>query len=501
MFLTSSFAFFLINSFFEQCFAKPIYRSLFRDINQPACLAKLPDNVYSCVIVGGGIGGLTSAIYLSQLGCNTLVLQGQEPGGALSAASSVQNWPGEIAIKGSCLVEKLENHARHYGAVLSQEVLEAVDFSRRPFKLTLKSSRGGGQDRTIYALTCIIATGATPTKLNVPGEAEFWGRGVGNCAVCDGPLYKDKVVAVVGSSDKALSQVDLLSIFAKKIYIIEQGQRLENTGLKALNAKNNPKVEIMLSTSIEEICGKPDGISHVIVNSREHGRKKLELSGVFVMLGSSPNSAFLKNQLKIDEKGLIKLISGQMTSVPGVFAVGEVCSEKYWQAVCAAGQGCVAALQVFESLPNKIALENIEVEKLKPKIKLDEKNIEQKAQKNSKLISVERLCDLKAHLAGQEKPYIIFFSSNWCFPCKAMKLIIEDLANDFSDKIYFFKSDVSKNPELAYNFNVSATPTIIFFNGNGAFFKQFIGKESKELLRLELGKLISNNSMIINQVY
>lgn len=450
---------------------------LCRDLKQPACLKMLPKDVYSCVIVGGGIGGLTSAIYLSQLGCNTLVLQGNQQGGALAAANSVQNWPGEIKINGLVLIKKLEKHAKHYGALLEAKELNSVDFSKRPFELVLKES-GSGQKQTIYALSCIISTGATPLKLNVPGEAEFWGRGVSNCAICDGPLYKDKTLAVVGSSDKALSQVEILSLFAKKIYLIEKAEKLENFGLRALNVKNNPKVEIMLSTSIEKIYGDSGGINCLEINSKLYGTKNINVSGVFVMLGSKPNSEIFKDQLKVDQNGFIKLIYGQSTSIPGVFAVGEVCSEKYWQAIAAAGQGCVAALQVFDFLPNKISISEIG-EQSKPPLKIKEDLIIKK----NKIIEIEHYSEINSDFIHEKKAYVIFFSSNWCWPCKSMNSAIEELVELFVDDIVFYKSNVSKNTEIAFKFGVSATPTLILFSKNNKVFKQFVGSQPKDTLK------------------
>ncbi len=475
--------------FSANCKTCPVYR----DIKQPDCLKALPKNVYSCVIVGEGIGGLTSAIYLSQLGCNTLVLQGDLPGGALSAANTVQNWPGEIKINGLDLVKKLESHARHYGAVLESKTLKSVDFSKRPFEMILSGTEPI-KDRTIYSLSCIISTGATPLKLNVSGEAEFWGRGVSNCAICDGPLYKDKILAVVGSSDKALSQVEILSLFAKKIYLIEKAEKLENFGLRALNIKNNPKVEILLSTEIEKICGNSGGINGLQIKSKHHGSKKIDVSGVFVMLGSRPNSEIFRGQLKIDEKGFIKLVYGQATSVPGVFAVGEVCCEKYWQAIAVAGQGCVAALQVFDFLPNKIDISQIgEISKPAAKIEINDSENKDLEAKKSRVIEIENIFEINPDLEGKKMPYAIFLSSNWCYPCKSMNKHIEELAEIFWQKIVFYKSNVSKNAEIAFKFGVSATPTLILFSKDNKVFKQFVGSQSKETLKNAFQELVEQD--------
>lgn len=483
--------------------------------NRPVAETKLSQDTVPCLIIGGGVGGLTSAIYLSQLGCKTVVLQGDLPGGALSKTRSVQNWPGETEIDGMDLVKKLELHAKKCGASLVDKMALSVDFSKWPFSIEI-AGKGAEKKQTIHALSCIVATGATPNKLEIPGEAEFWGRGVTNCAICDAPMFKDGTVAVVGGGDSAIVEAEILSSVVKKIYLIVRSGALRAKGDRVEKIKQNPKVEILYWTKVEKIIGDETGVNGILVRSKSKEAFKVSLDGVFLAIGSKPNTTIFDRHLKLGKTGLIKLFNDQETSVRGVFATGDVCDEKYRQAVTASGNGCVAAIQVLGFLNHKnIDLKDFgkvseeefdensqtsesEIVEEKPAETIDEillelnedssepdliteqtKDLSQVSlNENSEelIFEVESQKQIDEKIKNVGRPYVLDLYAPWCMPCQMMHPIFEKLADQFNGKIIFFRADVDKSPSLLSNFGVKGVPTFIFFDKDGSIKERIYGQ-------------------------
>lgn len=490
----------------------------FKSLKQDVLLKNLPDKTFPCVVIGGGVGGLSSSVYLSQLGCKTLLLRGDSPGGALAKTKSVQNWPGEVDIPGKDLVEKLEHHAKHFGTVMADRSAESVDFSRWPFTITL-AGKGKAADRTVHALSCIVATGSTPNMLSVPGEEDFWGQGVTNCAICDGPLFKDQTVAVVGGGDSALTEVELLTPLAKKIYMIVRSDSLRGRGSRAHKARKNEKVEILYSTQITKILGDGKGVSGVMAKTKDGSSIRIPLSGIFLAIGSKPNTDMFKDQLSLDHYGLIKLSRDQQSSVDGVFAVGDVCDGKYRQAISAAGHGCVAALQALKFLSDKRVVlkdfcdgqtdssqdkdkqhskkapKNVEPSLDEQVLELDsdvdDQDAEDEAAKNSAhaVIEVETVNELERAVENKKQPYILDCYATWCMPCQLMQPIFEELSVQFKDKVVFLKADADKSPGIIKSLGVRGVPTFIFFDKDGKQVDRTSGQMDKQDLADMLEKL------------
>lgn len=305
---------------------------------------------YPVVVLGGGVGALTSATYLARAGISPLVITGPTPGGALTQSHSVQNWPGETEISGIDLVEKMQAQALLNGAALRPEVVVEVDFSKHPFIITTKDPYKN-ELKKIKAQACIIAVGSVPNLLGVPGEKAYFSNGVYSCAVCDGSLYKDKTVAIVGGGDAALTEANYLSNIAKKVYIVvrkEQFKSVEEQRKREILSRAN--IEVLYRTTIEEIKGDGEKVTSLVLQKDGKQKGELPVDALFLAIGAKPNTELFKGQLALDEQGFILLEKQQQTSVKRVFALGDVVDRDFNQAITAAGDGAKAALQAQKAI-------------------------------------------------------------------------------------------------------------------------------------------------------
>lgn len=297
------------------------------------------------VVLGGGVGSLTSALYLGRAGLTPLIIEGPTPGGLLTQSHSVQNWPGILEIAGMQLTDSMREQAEVSGARFVKEEVIGVDFSKKPLRITTRTLDGKRTVRHYEAASCIIAMGTKPNFLNIPGEQTYWGRGVTNCAICDGALYKGKIVGVVGGGDAAVLEALYLANIAKEVHVFVRKDSLKaGEEQRIQKLRTMPNVRFHFNTRVEEVKGDSDGVTGVILRT---GSKKSDfaLDGLFLAIGSTPNSALFQKELKLDERGYILLRKDQETSVPGVYAIGDIVDPVYKQAVCAAGDGAKAALQ------------------------------------------------------------------------------------------------------------------------------------------------------------
>jgi thioredoxin reductase (NADPH) len=291
------------------------------------------------IIIGSGPAGLTAGIYASRARLNPLIIQGKLPGGQLMGTTYVNNWPGEINILGPELMMKIQNHAAQTGCELLPETVVQTDLSKRPFTVTTHR----GKDFTADAL--IIATGSVPKKLNCPGEDEYWGKGVTSCAVCDSALYQDKNVIIIGGGDSAMEYVFALAKYTDKITVVHILDKLTAAPNLQQRIKDFPTVKIIYSSTITEIHGENGHVAGVTLkNQLTNQLSKIPTDGVFLAIGLSPNSAIVKEQLELNNQGYITVTNMTHTSIPGVFAAGDVIDPRYRQAISSAGSGCMAAL-------------------------------------------------------------------------------------------------------------------------------------------------------------
>jgi thioredoxin reductase (NADPH) len=302
------------------------------------------------VILGSGPSGLTAAVYASRAELQPLVIEGgggddptDVPGGQLMLTTEVDNYPGfPEGILGPELMEKMRRQAERFGAEFATGEVKSAALTERPFRLTLASGE-------IKADTVIVATGARARWLNLPEELDFRTRigGVSACATCDGFFYKGKEVLVVGGGDTAMEEASFLSKFASKVTIVHRRAELRASKVMQTQARANPKIAWLLDSVIEKILGGPGhGVTGAMVRNVKTGEvKEVPCGGIFMAIGHTPNTAVFAGQLESDEQGYLLLHDGTTaTSVPGVFAAGDVADHRYRQAITAAGSGCMAAI-------------------------------------------------------------------------------------------------------------------------------------------------------------
>lgn len=300
---------------------------------------------YSLIIIGSGPAGLTAAIYAARANLSPLIIDGNNPGGQLMGTSLVENWPGENSILGPKLMENMRKHAEHFGTQFLADEIKAIDLKKQPFTLTLSSGK------TLLTQALIVATGATPKKLGCPGEAEYWGKGVTTCATCDAPFYRDKKVIVVGGGDTAMEDAHFLRKFTDDITVVHILDTLTANFSMQQRVINDPKIKVIYNSTVTQITGNNGHVtSAVVTNQKTKEATKLDTDGIFVAIGLTPNTNFLKGQLDLDPYGYITLKGNTTTSIPGVFAAGDVADYRYRQAITSAGSGCMAALDAEKYL-------------------------------------------------------------------------------------------------------------------------------------------------------
>lgn len=294
------------------------------------------------IIIGSGPAGYTAALYASRADLSPLVILGHEPGGQLTTTTDVENFPGfPEGIMGPELMEKMKQQAARFGTEYLTSHVNNVDLSKRPFTVECES----GQKFQADAL--IISTGASAKYLGLPNEKELIGKGVSACATCDGFFYRNKVVHVVGGGDTAMEEANFLTKFASKVVVIHRRDTLRASKAMQQRAFDNPKIEFLWDSGVEEILFDQSGVTGIRVTNFKTGEKdERSTDGLFMAIGHTPNTSFLKDQVELDAHGFIKTRAPHPdTNVPGVFACGDVQDSYYRQAISAAGSGCMAAMR------------------------------------------------------------------------------------------------------------------------------------------------------------
>jgi len=294
------------------------------------------------IIIGSGPAGYTAAIYGARANLAPLMLSGVQAGGQLMLTTLVENYPGFVeGIQGPELMEIMKKQAEHFGTEMITEDVTSVDFSKRPFVVKT-------DDQTFEGHTVIIATGASAKLLGLPAESKLMGRGVSTCATCDGFFFKDGNIMVVGGGDSALEEALYLSRLGRRVDVVHRRDALRGSKIMQERAFKNPKIEFIWDTAVDEVLDPDKGkVTSVRLKNLKSGVVwETPVDGLFVAIGHLPNTAIFKGQVELLPNGYVKVKTGTtQTSVPGVFAAGDVQDFTYRQAVTAAGTGCMAALE------------------------------------------------------------------------------------------------------------------------------------------------------------
>lgn len=306
------------------------------------------------IILGSGPAGYTAAVYAARANLNPVVITGMEQGGQLTTTTDVDNWPGDVeGLQGPDLMERMKNHAERFDTQIIFDHIEKADLSQRPFSL-----EGSMGKYTCDAL--IIATGASAQYLGLPSEEAYMGNGVSACATCDGFFYKQQKVCVIGGGNTAVEEALYLSNIASEVVLIHRRDKLRAEKIlqdKLFDREKNGNISIEWNHTLDEVLAENGEVSGVRIKSTDDGSsKEIALSGVFIAIGHKPNSDIFDGQLDMNN-GYVKIHSGiegnaTQTSVPGVFAAGDIADHVYRQAVTSAGFGCMAALDAEHYLDN-----------------------------------------------------------------------------------------------------------------------------------------------------
>jgi len=301
---------------------------------------------YELVILGGGPAGLTAGLYAARGGLNVILIEKIVPGGQVIITDWIENYPGfPEGLSGPDLVQKMTEQVKRFDLNIENNEVVSVDFSEPVKKITLN-------DKTITSHTIIIATGASPKKLGVPGEDIFYGKGISSCATCDGPFFKEGVVAAVGGGDTAVQESLFLTKFVKKVYLIHRRNKLRAAAILQKRALANEKIEMMWDSVLTDISGLTNVENITVQNVKTGDKTQLSVDGCFIWVGTIPNTQFLADSVKLDEYGFIIADLNMETSVPGVFTAGDVRNTPLRQVVTAVGDGAIAAVSAENYIEN-----------------------------------------------------------------------------------------------------------------------------------------------------
>jgi thioredoxin reductase (NADPH) len=303
------------------------------------------------LIIGSGPAGYTAAVYASRAMLKPVLIQGIQPGGQLTITTEVENWPGDTHVMGPDLMVRMEDHARAMGAEIIQDHIQSLDLKRRPF------TAQGDTGTTYTADAVILATGAQAKWLGLPSEQKFKGFGVSACATCDGFFYRGKEVVVIGGGNTAVEEALFLTNFATKVTVIHRRDSFRAEKIMQERLFANPKIEVIWNHTVDEVLGDetPLGVTAVRARNVLTGEARdIPCAGFFVAIGHSPASDLVKDQLQTHDGGYVVVEPGSTrTSIPGVFAAGDLTDHIYRQAVTSAGMGCMAALDAEKWLAAK----------------------------------------------------------------------------------------------------------------------------------------------------
>ncbi|KAL8162954.1 hypothetical protein V2J09_014443 [Rumex salicifolius] len=424
------------------------------------------------VIIGSGPAGYTAAIYAARANLKPIVFEGYQvggvPGGQLMTTTEVENFPGfPDGITGPDLMDRMKRQAERWGAELYQEDVELIDVKSRPFLVA-------SGERKIKCHSLIYATGATAKRLGLPREDEFWSRGISACAICDGasPLFKGKVLAVVGGGDTATEEALYLTKYASHVHLLVRRDELRASKAMQDRVFNNPNITVHFKTEAVDVVDNAKGqMTGILTRRIDTGDEVvLEARGLFYGIGHSPNSQLLEGQVELDSAGYVLIKDGTAnTSVEGVFAAGDVQDHEWRQAITAAGSGCVAALLAERYLAsNGLLVEFHQMQKEEHEEEVSKRD----ADEGFDISHTKHKGGYALRKLYHESPRLlcVLYTAPTCGPCRTLKPILSKVIDEFEENLHLVEIDIEEDQEIAQAAGIMGTPCVQFF-------------KNKELLR------------------
>jgi thioredoxin reductase (NADPH) len=446
-------------------------------------------NIVPALIIGSGPAGLSAALYASREHVLTVVTHGHQPGGLLTDTTVVENWPGELSIMGPDIVQKMQAQVTKFGTYFIDESVASIDTSAWPFIVTMKDGT------VLNALAIVVATGATPKKLGIPGEAEYEKLGgVSACAVCDAWRFKNKNVMVIGGGDSSAEEAMQLASHVNKVTILVRKERMRASLSMQERLKGYPNVSVRYLSEPVALVGNGKQLTGVeIVNPDTKTRETIPTDGVFLAIGHVPNSQVcnhIRQAVNVDGLGFIELEGrSQETSVAGIFAAGDVTDPVYRQAGVAAGDGIKAGMDLLAFLrsigfdarwirehksnfyvPNEEDAQPEDMQTVQTNVSADESNgvLEQEEsadeQEFALIHEIKDATELEAFLILSDRPVVVDFFTTDCSGCKKLLPAVEEVAKEFAQTMVFAKINLDVFPEVGEQYAITHVPVLLIFN-------------------------------------
>lgn len=443
-----------------------------------------PPRIENVVIIGSGPAGYTAAIYAARANLKPFMFEGYQigglPGGQLMTTTEVENFPGfPEGIQGPELMARMRAQAERWGTEMVTEDVIRVDFHQRPFLIC-------SAERQVYAHSVIICTGATAKRLHLPGEEQYWTKGVSACAICDGaaPIFKDVELAVIGGGDSAAEEAVYLTKYGSHVHLLVRSDKMRASKAMQDRVFANPKITVHWQTEAREILGDGNLMTGLRIINKATGEESiLPVRGLFYAIGHTPNTQLFKDFLELDSVGYIVTHHGTHTSVEGVFAAGDVQDHEYRQAVTAAGSGCMAALDAERWLSARGLIQEFQQRAAETKPAETAKPATSPAQDfDPNAIKHRGSYALRKLFHESDRLLLVKYVSPTCGPCHTLKPILDRLVEEFDGKVQLIEIDITEDSAIAEQAGVTSTPTIQLFK-NKELLEVMVGMKPKSQYR------------------
>lgn len=468
---------------FVSCFKDPHEESV---LEKKHCLQKAvkAENVVPVAIIGSGPAGLSAALYVSRAGMKSFVFAGPTPKGQLTQTTYIENWPGRERVLGATLMDDIQKQSVSFGATIVSDTITEIDIENWPF--SLKTEEG----RSFKALSLILSTGATPKRLNIPGEREYWGKGVTTCAVCDAPFFRNKEVVISGGGDSAAEMVFELAPYVKKVTMLVRKDHMRAAKAMQERLLQFPNAVVEYHKEIKEVHGDGQGVVAIdVYDNKLDMTERRQIDGVFLAIGHTPNSEILKGKVPLDEAGYIKMSGrSQESLVPGVFAAGEIQDSTYRQAIVASGEGVKAALDATSFLYSIGFTSDIGK-------KLDQQFYEVLTDDKVEIPEIYENKEFEEQVLNAKGLVLLDFYAVTCPACIKMLPALESVAHKFKDQVKIIKVNYDKVYETIfarlwnrYDIQVKRLPALLVFKDG-----KFVEQTGKVMGRKELSAYIQKH--------